>query len=159
MTEFSRTEARLNASQIEEVEKFVSLSFPVEYKEHLLKHNGGQCAPNIFEFNEHGKASNSCLDWFLAIYDGEYDNLKDYIETYKIEEKRMPGHMLPIAHDPGGNLICLSCNGDDSGYVYFWDHENEVDYSVASDRDYSNLHFISKSLADFIDSLRDIKLS
>ncbi|HEY5744451.1 MAG TPA: SMI1/KNR4 family protein [Chryseolinea sp.] len=156
MLEFSQTEAKLNASQIEEVEEFVGLTFPVEYKEHLLKYNGGQCKPNFFEFTENGKASNSNLDWFLAIYEGKYDNLKEYIEIYKIEDKRMPVHMLPIAHDPGGNLICISCNGDDFGYVYFWDHENEVDYSLAIDRDYSNLHFISKSLPDFIDSLKDI---
>lgn len=154
MAEFSQTEAPLNVSQIEGMEEFVGLNFPIEYKDHLLKFNGGQCFPNIFNFYENGKIADSSVDWLLAIYDGEYDNLKTYIVTYKIEEKRLPSHILPIAHDPGGNLICISCDKDDEGYVYFWDHENEVDYGVAEDDDYSNLYLIARSFDEFINGLK-----
>lgn len=41
---------------------------PAEYKEHLLKYNGGQCTPNVFKFNENGNWTESCIDWFLTIY-------------------------------------------------------------------------------------------
>lgn len=146
-------EHQLNSTQIEELEKYVGLNFPYEYKEHLLKNNGGRCSPNVFQFNENGKLTESCIDWFLAVYDGEYDNLKDYIETYKIQEKRLPQQMLPIAHDSGGNLICVSCDSEDKGFIYFWDHEGEVNYDITTDKDYSNLYFIAKSFNEFIDGL------
>lgn len=153
MATFSQTETQLTVSQIEKVEKKVGLDFPAEYRNHLLKHNGGQCEPNEFDFLENGKATSSVIDWFLAIYDGEYDNLEDYINTYKIEQKRMPSRILPIAHDPGENLICISCEGVDVGRVYFWDHENEVDYSVSDDDDDLNMSLIANSFAEFLGRL------
>lgn len=155
MVAFSQTESKLNSIQIENVEKYVGLDFPIEYKDHLLKYNGGQCVPNVFRFNENGKWTESCIDWFLAIYDGEYDNLKEYIRTFKLDHKRLPTHILPIAHDPGGNLICISCDKDDEGYIYFWDHENEVDYIVSGDKDYSNLYIIANSFNELIDGLKE----
>ncbi len=84
MAVFLQTETPLNLFQIEEIEEFVGLNFPREYKEHLLKYNGGRCEPNIFSFNANGKITESCIDWFLAIYEGEYGNLKKYIQIYKL---------------------------------------------------------------------------
>jgi cell wall assembly regulator SMI1 len=155
MAIFSQTESHLNLTQIEEAEKFIGLNFPNEYKEHLLQNNGGQCAPNIFKFNENGRWTESCVDWFLAIHDGEYDNLKEYVRTYKVDEKRLPIHILPIAHDPGGNLICISCGKQDEGQIYFWNHEQEVDYNLSEDTDYTNLYFVAKSFNEFIAGLKD----
>lgn len=154
MVNFSQTESNLDLSQIREVEALVELDFPELYVEHLLKFNGGQCEPNVFSFEEEGLVTESCVDWFLAIYNGEYDNLIAYIKGYKIEEKRLPWHIVPIAHDPGGNLICISCEGNDRGYVYFWNHEKEVDYAKSSDEDYSNLYLIADNFNSFLESLK-----
>jgi hypothetical protein len=46
------TYPKLTVSEIEEVEEFVGLSFPYEYKAHLLQYNGGECEPNVFSFWE-----------------------------------------------------------------------------------------------------------
>ena len=145
---------QLNSPEIEDVEKVAGLIFPVEYKDHLLKFNGGKCSPCELAFIENGKSTSSYIDKFLAIYSGKYDNLIDYIHIYKIDEKRLPTHILPVANDPGGNLICISCGGSDNGYVYFWDHETEVDYSNSDDADYSNLYLIAKTFNEFIDGLK-----
>jgi hypothetical protein len=155
MPVFTETAAPTNLNQIENIEKLTGLKFPIEYKEHLLRYNGGRCTPNVFSFKENEEFPDSMIDWFLAIYEGEYDNLLKYIEIYKIDDKRLPTHMLRIAHDPGGNLVCISCGPDDYGYVYFWDHEKEVDYSVSDDNDYSNLYLISKSFTQFLNELKD----
>lgn len=155
MAIFTDAQEQLNIGQIEEIENYVKLSFPQEYKDYLLQSNGGRCEPNVFGFIENEEITNSSIDWFLSIYDGEYDNLKDYIDMYKIEEKRIPTHILPIAHDPGGNLICISCGKKDNGYIYFWDHEKEVDYNKSDDNDYSNLYLVAKSFTKFIDNLED----
>lgn len=155
MATFSQTEVKLSINQIEEIERYVGLKFPVEYKNHLLQYNGGQCYPNVFKFNENGNWTESCIDWFLAIYDGEYDNLKAYIKDYKLDEKRLPFHMLPIAHDPGGNLICISCGSADEGHIYFWDHEKEVDYNIIDDGEYPNLYFVAMGFDEFINGLKE----
>lgn len=155
MIKFYDTESKLNILQIEEIEKYVGLNFPIENKNHLLNYNGGRCIPDIFEFKENGNLSESCIDWFLAIYDGKYDNLKRYIDIYKLDYKRLPSHILPIAHDPGGNLICISCNENENGYIYFWDHENEVDYITSHDKNFSNMHLIAKSFNEFIHQLKE----
>ncbi|MEO6358817.1 MAG: SMI1/KNR4 family protein [Ferruginibacter sp.] len=155
MAIFSQIESQINRIQIQETEIYAGLKFPNEYKEHLLKFNGGQCVPKIFKFNENGKWTDSYIDWFLAIYNGKYDNLREYIKDYKLDKKRLPTHMLPIAHDPGGNLICISTDTEDKGCIYFWDHENEVDYNITNDRDYSNLYMVARSFNEFIDGLKD----
>lgn len=155
MITFTETKIPVSLSQIEKVEEWIGLEFPLEYKKHLIKYNGGACSPDRFGFIENGKYTRSILDWFLAIYNGKYNNLKTYIEIYKLDSKRLPTHMLPIAHDPGGNLVCISCGRNDYGYVYFWDHEKEVNYNISDDSDYSNLYLIAKSFNEFIDGLKD----
>ncbi|TKG87913.1 SMI1/KNR4 family protein [Puteibacter caeruleilacunae] len=150
MVDFFETEHKLTLDQIENVELKFGINFPDEYKSHLLKFNGGRCKPNKFSFNENGKTTNSILDWFLAIHDGKYDNLIRYYNRYKREEKRLPDPIFPIAHDPGGNLICMS---EKDGKVYFWDHEKEVNYLVEDDDNYSNLFLISNSFEEFLDAL------
>ncbi|WP_303924982.1 SMI1/KNR4 family protein [Draconibacterium sediminis] len=155
MVNFINTEKRIELQEINQLEKLVGLNFPNEYKQHLLKYNGGQCIPNVFSFKEDGIETKSMIDWFLAIYEGEYDNLKSYLTTFKIEEKRMPSHMIPIAHDPLGNLICISCSPYDYGNIYFWDHEKEVNYGISGNEDYSNLIQIANSFNEFISLLKD----
>jgi hypothetical protein len=155
MATFSNTQLQLTISQINLLENYVELPFSVEYTEHLLKYNGGKCVPNVFNFTENGRITDSCVDWFLAISDGEHNDLKTHINWYKIDEKRLPTHILPIAHDPCGNLVCISCSGKDIGCVYFWDHEKEVDYSMAGDDYYSNLYLIANSFNEFIKGLKE----
>jgi cell wall assembly regulator SMI1 len=154
MVDFINTEKRIDLQEINELEKLVGLNLPHEYKQHLLNYNGGQCIPNVFSFKEDGIETKSMIDWFLAIYEGEYDNLESYLNIFKIEEKRMPSHMFPIAHDPLGNLICISCSTHDYGYIYFWDHEKEVNYVISGDEDYSNLILVANSFNEFISSLK-----
>jgi hypothetical protein len=156
MITFSRLQKPISPKEIEEIEHYIRLKFPEEYKEHLLKFNGGQCTPNIFSFVENGKETNSNIDWFLAINDGKYNNIKEDIEILKIDEKRMPVHIVPIAHDSCGNMVCISCGIQDYGYIYFWDHENEVDYTVSGNDDYSNLYLIAKSFNEFLNGLTNL---
>ena len=152
MVDFFETEEQVSEEQIKELEEKLNFEFPSEYVSHLIEFNGGRCEPNLFSFEENGKLTQSSVDWFLAVYEGEYDNLETYFRDFKIDEKRMPCSFFPIAHDPGGNLICLDRI---DGKVYFWNHENEVSYSVSGDNERSNLYFITESLKDFISNLSD----
>jgi len=154
MFKIFKTEKKLTIEEVEKIEREIGLIFPMEYKEHLLKYNGGKCEPNEFSFFENGVLETSAIDWFLAIYDGDGDNLLEYINILKIEEKRIPNSLIPIATDDCGNIICISCEGKDCGSVYFWDHEKEIDYNSEDDSNWSNLYLISPSFNEFIKNLR-----
>jgi len=151
MTNFLETEEEITESQIQELESNLNFKFPEEYKNHLLKFNGGRCDPNVFSFEENGAVTESSVDWFLALYDGEFDSLEDYFKICKIDEKRMPSTFFPIANDPGGNLICMDTIDNK---IYFWNHECEVDYGQSGDDDRSNLYLIANNLNGFISSLK-----
>lgn len=158
MITFTETKDRTSLEAIKEFEKKINVKLPDDYKQHLLKNNGGRCEPSHFDFIENGKPSGSGIEWFFALGDHKYNNLRRTCEIYKIEDKRMPDKMVPIADDGLGNSVCISCSEKDYGYVYFWDHENEVDYLVADDNDYSNLYLIAKSFTEFINGLKTIEI-
>ena len=141
---FYNTEQSVDIEDIADIESNFRLQFPRVYVTHLLLHNGGQCDPNVFSFIENGKETKSCVDWFLALYDGEYDNLEKYFELYKTSN-RLPESVFPFAHDPGGNLLCLCC---ESEKVFFWDHESELETPQVKD-----LIYVSEGLTEFLSSL------
>ncbi len=152
MVKFLETEEQVSKEHITELEKKLGFEFPSDYVKHLMEYNGGRCEPNLFSFEEDGKFTQSSVDWFLALYDGEFDNLETYFRDYKIDVKRMPTSFFPIAHDPGGNLICMD---KIDGRIYFWNHEKEVDYFFVDDSERSNLYFIAENLDEFISNLSD----
>jgi hypothetical protein len=146
---FFNTENTPTPGEIRSIETRYNLSFPDDYVKHLLTYNGGECKPNIFEFTENQQVTESNIDWFLAVYDGEYDNLEDYIITYKVNEARIPDSFVPIAHDPGGNLICISCSDK---RIYFWDHEKEN--ITANHNQPENVYLIANSLPELFGILK-----
>jgi len=139
---------------IKTIEEKFGIALPVEYRNFLLSHNGGRVTPAVFRFKKQsGKYADSCVDWFLAIYDGEFDNFESYFETYKLDQQRLPPELVPIAHDPGGNLICISVSGSQKGAVFFWDHENECD--IGETPTFANVHLIADSFSMFLAGLED----
>lgn len=94
------------------------------------------------------------VDYFYAIYEGKVSNLEKAIETFKeIGNARMPDNIFPIAYDSGGNKICISVSGKDFGFIYFWDHEEEVDEGEIPN--YNNLYLLAKNLNEFLESLTE----
>lgn len=157
MVEFSETGKKIAEKNIVEIEKKYKISFPKEYKDFLLKYNGGECDPNGFIFLEDSEDSDSEVRSFFAIggIDGDYD-LEENITIYTIEEKRLPNLYIPIAEDDLGNLICISCNESNYGFIYFWDHENECE-SEDNIADYmDNMFLLSESFNKFINSLQEL---
>ncbi len=93
-------------------EKSLGTMLPEPYRVNLQAHNGGYVdgAREIYELHHvHG------------IHDGP--NWARFPVSQAIYGGVVPQHLLPIADDPGGNLICLVLNGSNRGAVCFWDHE------------------------------------
>lgn len=59
----------------------------------------------------------------------------DLFYNYETFAGRVPANLLPIADDPGSNLICLALGGGDRGRVYFWDRTSEAVYLIGNSFD------------------------
>lgn len=69
---------------------------------------------------------------------------------YQKWKNRIIHGFIPIAEDPGGNLILLNCTGKDEG-IYFWDHELESLEDTPPN--ISNMSLISTSFEAFFNRL------
>lgn len=135
----------VSVERLAQVEERLGVHFAVDYRSFLLKHNGGIPSPNRFKFKEvKGDYSDSLVYRFLAI-DTEKFNLEREVEIYA---GRIPDHLVPIAADPFGNVICIAVAGPSAGAVYFWDHEEEGDV-LNND----NVYLIADTFTEFLDLL------
>ena len=145
--------SQLDDSALLAFEKKLNVVLPKDYKEFMLKHNGGKPETEwIFDFTDVNNIYNkSIIQGFLVIYPSETHNLDDLMKSYRIlvEGGYTPASVLPIADDPSGNIILMSIAGEDYGRVYFGDHEladPDTGYLVAS--------AISNSFAEFVEKCK-----
>ena len=152
MVKLTMENARPNTSEqkIHSAEQELNLNFPANYKRFLLNTNGGRPSPNVFPIKGNSTDKYGIVDWFYCVQAGdEYD----ITWAMALRFDRYPKNLLAIGTDPGGNEICLSVAGKDSGKVYFWDHENEVE--EGEEPSYQNVYLIANSFEEFLESLKD----
>lgn len=137
----------VSESAINTLELTLEHSLPPQYREFLLEFNGGEPETNVFPVDELGEGG---VIEFFGIREGSVPG--DIAFERSRMAGRVPSGLLPIAEAEGGNLVCVSLQGQDRGTVYFWDHEEEADEDVEST--YCNLHVIGSSFRDFWNSLR-----
>jgi hypothetical protein len=144
-----KTPISVKTSGIVEVEKFMNHKLPNDYLEFVLKYGGfAGGAYTYFPIEPYEGIDEGIMGIFFGI---NHPADSDILEACKAYKGRVPSHLLPIADDPGCNLVCLSLDGPDKGYVYFWDMSQD---SGEDPPDTSNLHLIAKSFDEFIESLR-----
>lgn len=123
---------------------------PPDYRAFLLRHN--TAIPERTEFSlrrPDGSEETLSIASFLGI-DTDYGyTIEWYVREYS---GRIPAELLPIAIDPGGNVICLATSGKSMHALFFWDHEFEP--APEEQPAYDNITFIAQSLADFVQMLR-----
>ncbi len=142
----------LSGERLAGLEEQIGHSLPRQYREFLLEHNGGYPRPQEFRGGEGG--TGGLVDAFLGIHGGDFDDLAWYVATYK---GRIPSGCVPIAHDPFGNLICICVGGTETGRIFFWDHERELEKDAVEGR--SNVRLISKDFGQFLRSFHGPKES
>ena len=148
--QISRSREKLSSQKIAAIERKLSLSLPSQYRAFLLTYNGGRPRPKRFPIGDDSFSSHGQVHFFLCVKEGDSYNLEDWVTDYY---DRIPSGFLPIAVDPGGNLICLAIAGDNAGKVYFWDHEEEVEEGQTPG--YENVYLIANSFHEFLNCLSD----
>ncbi|WP_170229771.1 SMI1/KNR4 family protein [Polyangium fumosum] len=151
------TENPYGATSREEIAMFEArknVRLPVEYKDFLLKSNGGMPTPDGFEIpGFHGQAST--VNAFYGIHDGPKTKRLDW--ACEVHRERIPADLIPIAYDAFGNEVCIGWKGKRRGKIYFWDHEDELDEQGLSRQDYGNVYLVANSLGEFLDSLKEFE--
>lgn len=139
------------AEKIDFFEQLIGNKLPLNYKNFLLNYN---CISFdeyvVFPFAEtYPKGDVSMINVFFGFLpEDTYDLAKNY-NNYR---GRMPSDLIPIASDPGGNILCIAVSEDSNEKVFFWDHENEEVFENGSCTN-QNIYLVAKSFDEFIDSL------
>ena len=141
----------IQAAELQALEQQLGATLPADYREFLLAHNGGCPDPYCFPLPGHEADDCGILNQFLGI---EPETDRDLLTVWQRYQQRVPANLIPIAWDPGGNLICLAMDAADRGKVYFWDHEAECNPGEMPG--YDNLLLISDSFATFLNSFYDL---
>jgi hypothetical protein len=145
--EDSNKYGKLVVERLEEFEAKIGSRLPEDYREFLINHNGGKPMPCDFVVTE--KEGSDSLHVIYGIHCGpSYANLEEVNALYS---GRIPRSLITFAEDPFGNAICIGINGDNSGKVFFWDHELESDDEV--EPDYENITLLAESFSEFLSGL------
>jgi hypothetical protein len=124
-------------------ERNLGLSLPQEYRGFIVENNGGLSSEGVFDIPGRGQSSIV----FYGIRTGH--DYSDLVVAYTGYRHRLPDGIVPIGFDPGGNLVCLSVDGEDAGKVWFWDHEKESNPPTRQ-----SLYWLADSFGSFVDSLQ-----
>ena len=155
--EFRKTNQPAVDIEITSFEALIGAKLPNSYVNFLLHHNGGKVSPEAFsiewtdqywaEGNDKGAVS-----WFFGLIDDEDVGLENNYHEFK---ERIPSGTLPIADDPGGNLLLLGLSGDRKGHIMFWVMDEEVDWEGGETPDFSNVGHLANSFETFLSALSE----
>lgn len=133
------------------------LKLPRQYRDFLLKTNGGKPENTYSESPDDRTApiiKGALIDSFLGLGRDGHD-LDECIDVYT---GRLPKHFIPIAGDQGGDLVILATGGKHEGKVYVWEHEEEYDIGFAKPDDasdyYENVYLLGSGFNEFFESLQ-----
>lgn len=135
------------SATINEYEELMDVTLPCSYKSFLIKY--GAC---MVKDDYYFKAIETMpitfdddfyqMDIFYGVSDGEYD----WLSAVKSNRDMIGVDVIPIGDTAGGDLICLGVTPENHGNIYYWDHENEIEYSDGS----QIFYLIAESFDTFI---------
>ncbi len=143
---------KLTNYDILNLEQELNLQLPQDYKNFLLKNNGGAPVQDwVFDFTQIIPESGKPFDNSSVIR--EFSTLSELPFFYGnlIGEELIPEKFLPIASDPFDNQILLCADENNYGKIYFADHEmydSETDHWLMTELADSFTEFINKLYLD-----------
>jgi hypothetical protein len=138
----------IDETQLAEFEATLQVRLPLDYREFLLKHNGGRPKPCCFHVLLGNFLNGDCITRFLGLHTSHQDSFQHFLTLY---HGRVPPNLLPITDLIQNDMLCLSVAGDDYGKIYCWDHNWESEGAP----DYTNVHPLVDNFAVLLDQLFD----
>jgi hypothetical protein len=134
-------------TDLERFEQLLGAPLSADYRDFLLKHNGGTPYPK-----SHFDAPAKDAPLLLKIHylygltrEPEWASIAWHREIFT---DRILPEALAIGCDEGGNQIVLILRGNRLGQVYFWDHELETDPPG-----FRNMTLLANSFTDLVRGL------
>jgi hypothetical protein len=148
-------------SSLEQFESEIGQQLPEDYREFLIRCNGGYAAGAVvFQGpTPEDQTADACPNHIGGFREEDYLSLVATRENYQTVEVRIPKALLWIMDDPFGNAICVGLTGQHRGRVYFWDHENEPDPEVwdGEVETAGNIDLLANSFAAFVAGLHRVE--
>jgi len=133
-----------SSDELAQFEAVHGLDLPGDYRDFLLKVNGGMPFPNLCLWPGNG-------DFVAVVFGFNYADDWMRLDHAISEFDSLSLGYLPVAISNGGNYFLLSLSHSEAGGVHFWDHELE-DVNPIS---FNHLIHVSPSFSNFINSLVD----
>ncbi|GEM_PF-1253638 len=118
MSQWKYVKPSATMNDIKTFETLVDIDLPKDIQAFLLSHNGGRPPAKAFDTTQtKGRVFNK----LLSLSKTDQENVFSFQEILSGE---LPRHLIAIALDPFGNMICL--DKQDSLNVVFWEHETHA---------------------------------
>lgn len=117
----SESYSNIRVEDIERVELACNINLPLEYREFLLKHNGGN--PEHHDYKLAGEFAGDFSHFYgIRVYPASSD-LQTLYEEY---QELIPSGYFPIGESYGGDVLCICLKESELGSIYIWDHETAI---------------------------------
>jgi hypothetical protein len=131
-------------------------ALPTEYRSFVAKYGQGAPTRTCWFPIPGGSSWGSwgLLDRFIGASTDSGDGFPDAV--FDLFEDQIPRGTVPIAYDPGGNLVLLAV-GDATkplGSVWFWDHERRASSSLPAGQTVDDTYFVANSFDEFLRALQ-----
>lgn len=139
---------RITETELQCLEQQLKVELPSEYKDFLVRYNGGRPVPSGFPVEGHpekilpiqlffgmGRSfESSCLTW-----------------NYTESRGRIPEELFPIGRSDTGDWICLCVAEEKRGQVFFWGMLEEMDRPT-----WDNVYWVADKFTNFLKILQDL---
>lgn len=106
---------------IERLEEVLGYKLPVQYREYLLKYNGGIPVDKKKFWRDEARGIGLYLQHAFELVEEEPNLLS---QRKRFPDERLPDYMLPICLDGGGSYVLLNLR---TGEVLLWDYETHLE--------------------------------
>lgn len=132
----------LNASMVNQLDGMFGFEIPLEYKEFLIKTNGGRFD---YEDEHHIMIKNKTI-WIDVLY-GNKENMRSSLLFWNNEYgDEIPQNSIIIGDTQDHNFLVYMCAGEQKG-IYLWDDNLSIDGSSC---DGKNAYFIANDMNEFL---------